>query len=332
MDYTPTIDDGHRIDLDLPTGTEYIAGAIDILDPNFFIDYAEEFNFEKLYMQLEFEKKYSGGAYDYGKCLCTIYGPIETLSIILGREITLQERLELVQLRIAEKDFDPAVGGFTSVGVDVARRWYNRKYPSDPIVTQMINDKAVLKKLFTKNIPLVTSLRANKEFTLDTIDGTMDELNYWNFPGPRYGHCRTRRALRIHDNYYNEYRYKRIADIELCMNNSFESRNCFIFFRESWLSDMGKRYLKAQREGLWNGSNPDTKLIRQDAAAIAVRKNKFIVPASQVWNKLNGTKAITKYEWSAMLNKASGGSWPIYDGDDKNTTITRGEAILSITA
>lgn len=90
--------------------------------------------------------------------------------MILGRELTQEERLELVKERIAQGDFQKDVGGFTSVGVDVARRWYNKKYPSDPITTQLVNENTLLTKLTQKNIPLVTSLRANKEFSLDTKD------------------------------------------------------------------------------------------------------------------------------------------------------------------
>lgn len=100
----------------------------------------------------------------------------------MGREWTQEERLELVKRRTAQGDFDPSIGGFTSVGVDVARRYYNELYPSDPIRTAMVNDMGLLRKLAQKNIPIVTSIRGNRQFTLDQVDGVMDKLDYWNFP------------------------------------------------------------------------------------------------------------------------------------------------------
>lgn len=41
--------------------------------PEFFIEYGKESDFLALYIQLEFEKNYSNGAYNFGKNLCTIY-------------------------------------------------------------------------------------------------------------------------------------------------------------------------------------------------------------------------------------------------------------------
>lgn len=112
----------------------------------------------------------------------------------------------------------------------------------------MVNDQKLLDKLAIKDIPVVTSLKGNKEFSLDTIDGVMDKLNYWNSKSERYGHCRARRGLRVVDNYLREYRYKHPNDLKLCMDKGFESRNVFVYCKESWLSDTGRLYLRATRE------------------------------------------------------------------------------------
>lgn len=45
----------------------------------------------------------------------------------------------------------------------------------------MVNDMELLKKLTQKNIPIVTSLRGNTQFSLDTKDGVMDKLDYWKY-------------------------------------------------------------------------------------------------------------------------------------------------------
>lgn len=88
----------------------------------------------------------------------------------MKREWTREERLEIVKRRSASGDFDPSVGGFTSIGVDIVRRYYNELYPSDPIRTALVNENSLLLKLAQKNIPIMTSLRGNRQFTLDQVD------------------------------------------------------------------------------------------------------------------------------------------------------------------
>lgn len=97
----------HLQNIDQLSGEEYMAGNEELFDSSFFIDFAQETSFEKLYSQLEFK--------EFGKCLCTVYGPMTTFSIIMGREWTKEERLELVKRRTAQGDFDPLAGGFTSI-------------------------------------------------------------------------------------------------------------------------------------------------------------------------------------------------------------------------
>lgn len=115
----------------------------------------------------------------------------------------------------------------------------------------MVNSSDLIRKLAQKKIPIVTSIRGNRQFTLDQVDGTMDTLDYWNYPRT-YGHCRTRRQLEILDNYGKKYRYKTIDDLELVTNKGIESRNVFVFFKESFLSDKGKKYLQGMKDKLWN--------------------------------------------------------------------------------
>lgn len=306
----------HLIDLDAPTGDEYIAWSDDIFSPDFFIEYGEETTFEKLYNQLEFP--------EYGRNLCTGYWPLTTLSIIMGRELTKEERLEIVKARSASGDFDPAIGGFTSIGVDVVRRWYNTKYPSDPIRTAMVNEKELLIKLAQKNIPITTSLRGNRQFTLDQVDGVMDKLDYWNYPWARYGHCRTRRTLTILDNYGKKYRYKNVDDLMLCTDKAFESRNVFIFFKESSLSDKGKRYLQGMKDKLWNWERAWDNITRYECSRMAIKLNP-LVPEKNIWNKKDKDKPATIFEVTTMLSKSS--KVPVYLGTDRNKEVKRWDVI-----
>lgn len=306
----------HLLDIDRPTWDEYIAWADDIFSPDFFVEYWEETDFEKLYSQLEFP--------EYGKNLCTAYNGITCFSIIMKREWTREERLEIVKRRSASWDFDPSVGGFTSIGVDVVRRYYNELYPSDPIRTAMVSDMKLLRKLAQKNIPIMTSLRGNRQFTLDQVDGVMDKLDYWNYPWARYGHARTRRKLEVLDNYLKKYRYKTIDDLELCMNNAFESKNVFIAFKESSLSEKGKRYLQGMKDGLWNGERAGSNISRYEASRMAIRLN-TLVPEKTIWNGKDGQKEASIYEVTLMLSKVS--AIPVYLGADRNKTISRWDTI-----
>lgn len=320
-------DTGHLIDLDNPTGTEFIAWSDALFSADFFIKYGQETTFEQLYMQLEFEKDYSGGKYDFWKCLCTAYWPIYQFSAMMKRAWTLQERLAMVESRVAQGDFEKTVWGFTSIGVDVVRRFTNSlpENKSDPFITAMVNDMALLQKLTQKNIPIVTSLRWNTQFSLDTKDGVMDKLDYWKYSWPRYGHCRARRLLEVPDNYLRKYRYKSWDDIKLCMDNGFESKNVFVAFKASMLSEIGKIYFKGMQAKLWNGENPDTNIIRQDCVAIASR----LWGKPVQWDKKRGTQDASIYEASILLNRANP-KIPVYLGSDRNKTITRGQVIEMI--
>gem|GEM_PF-4444662 len=46
-------------------------------------------------------------------------------------------------------------------------------------MTFFVTDSKLIQKLAQKKIPLVTSVRMNKEYIGDSIDGVMDKLNYW---------------------------------------------------------------------------------------------------------------------------------------------------------
>jgi hypothetical protein len=89
--------------------------------------------------------------------------------MVLGRILTKEERLELVKERYKQPDFQPDFGGFTSVGVDVARRFHNERF-EDKLSTLYITDPKLIRKLAQKNIPLVTSVRMNKEYIQDAQD------------------------------------------------------------------------------------------------------------------------------------------------------------------
>jgi len=316
----------HRLDLDVLSWTEFVAGGEDLFSPDFFVQYAEDTKYDARYNQLEYEAK-------FWRCMCTNYGPMTNLSMIVGRELTKDERYSICEERYSQKDFEREVGGFTSVWVDVNRRWWNRNFPNDPVFSVLINDMNLIRQLAKKNIPLVTSLKLNTQYVADSRDWVMDKLDYWTYSSKRFGHCRTRRSLLNIDNYLNVYRWKSLDDLELVMNNGFESRNCFLFMKESLLSPKGKIYYRAMREWLFNGERTEEFISRYEISRIALRLNAQPwvkkVKENTIWNLANWSLPATIYEVSVMLNRANP-KIPIYLGTDRNNPITRGNTIQYI--
>lgn len=68
----------------------------------------------------------------------------------------------------------------------------------------------------------------------------------------------------------------------LCTDKAFESRNVFIFFKESSLSPKGKRYLQGMKDGLWNGERAGSNITRYEASRMALRLK--TIPENQIWN------------------------------------------------
>jgi len=308
----------HREDIDTLTWEEFYAWGEEVITPEFFINHADENETVFTYKQQEFP--------DYGKSLCTIYWPMTALSIMLGRELTTDERLEMVKRRYTQPDFVPTYGWFTSIGVDVARRWYN-ELNADKFVTFFVTDSKLIQKLAQKKIPLVTSVRMNKEYIGDSIDGVMDKLNYWVTGWTRYGHCRTRYQLEILDHYWRTYKYRNLNEMELVMNNGYEAKSGYIFVRESELSETGKLYLKWMRAKLWNWQRANDAITRFEAFSMASKLNP-LTPTNKIWNWKDKDKKATIFEVTVMLSKTS--KVPVYMWTDRNKEVTRGDVVKMI--
>ena len=104
------------------------------------------------------------------------------------------------------------------------------------------------------------------------------------------------------------------------MNNAFESKNVFVAFKESSLSEKGKRYLQGMKDGLWNGERAGSNISRYEASRMAIRLN-TLVPEKTIWNGKDGQKEASIYEVTLMLSKVS--AIPVYLGADRNKTISR---------
>ena len=146
--------------------------------------------------------------------LCTLYGNLNALATRTGREFTTDERRELCNLRKADKDYKAESGGYTAAGCDTVRRWWNTRYPENPIITFAVEVGSELgKKFFAKNFPVSTSVRINTAYITDTRDGIMNNTTWGKISG---GHCRMRCGMRFHDNYksktWMEYEYPNVEN------------------------------------------------------------------------------------------------------------------------
>lgn len=179
------------------------------------------------------------------------------------------------------------------------RRWWNETHPDDQVVSFMIqNDDAIRQKFFEKAIPMVRGMRGNRAFTVDSIDGVLNSLDYPLYEGERwYGHCTGIQQLTILDNYNRTYKYKSVSDYQAMRKKGIETYNSFVFFFYNQLSDKGKAWVKLMKAGVTNGERPDDNTLRQEMAAMVLRLNPT---ATNFWNKLNGKKNLTRSEFVAM--------------------------------
>lgn len=223
------------------SGDEFVlsGNVSDLIDLGFYTDYEKEVPNSFLYNQNEF-------ADTYGYCLCTIYGPMTSLSLAIGRELTRDERLELVKLRHSAPDFNKNSGGLVSVGVDIARSWWNRNHPDDLITTMMTkNNDTKRLDLLAKNIPITSGYSGNQKYNEDIQDGKLDGVE---FGKPTYGHCITYIGQVADDNYNNRYTMPGRTDFLKLYRNSVLHQQAFVFIRNNTLTDEGKKLIQRMRE------------------------------------------------------------------------------------
>lgn len=316
----------HLLEIDTPTWTEYmmwdVAGYVK--DVDYYFNNAEETPNFIQYNQLELEKKYC-------TTLCTLYGAMASLATRTGYDFSLAEREELIKLRMAESDFDEAIWGYTSRGVDVVRRYWNTHHPENPVVSFSIYaSEDIRKKLFAKDFPIVTSFRGNSAFSKDANDGVVDGTT---FGKTTFGHCRSMMWMTVYDNYkpkeWRRYKYKSIDQFYEVVNNWYERPQSFIFFLEKDLSGDGKKLVDAMKKWLWNGERENDLLTRFEASRIALRISQGKVEEKNIWNGKNIDQPVSKFEFFTMLSRASK-DYTAYLWTDRNKTMTRKQAILSL--
>lgn len=310
----------HLLDIETPSGEEFIAWSVDMFDVNTLIDSAEEKRIHFLYNQNQFASK-------YGFNLCTLYNAITNMSIFLGRRLTDDEIIHLIEERIKIR-FNPAVWWYQTDWTDVVGKWARSLYPEKKIIWMMIdNNSDVRKKLFTKRIPLMTTYRGNQAYNEDTHDGHLDKLSYWV---STYGHAISdfftgnAPSWQRLDNYNNEYTIKSPEDFYTLIANWVQGRYSWVFFSQDQLSQKGQTRLKLMKLKITNGERPDDKM-RRDEVAITIKR---INPeAKGFWNEKNWLNAVTLSELQKMLEV---GTWkkfskPFYTEKTKNNTVTRSQ-------
>jgi hypothetical protein len=111
------------------------------------------------------------------------------------------------------------------------------------------------------------------------------------------------------------------------VKNGFERQVFYAFFLEKELSGDWKKLVDAMRKGWWNGSREKDNLTRFEASAIAFRIWQWKVPQELIWNQKWANDAVSRYEFSVMINRVDNTKC-IYLGTDRNKLLTRKEAIL----
>lgn len=316
----------HLIDIDQQTGFEYRMEDLDgyVSDPAYFFERAAEVMKPIKYSQIEFR--------ELPTTLCTWYGSLNALASRVGKNFSESERREFIKLRMAEKDYSAELGGFTSIWVDVARRWWNTHNPENPIVTFAIDVSSELgKKFFAKNFPVVTSVRGNTAYQKDNRDGTLDATSWGK---TTFWHCRMRIGMTFHDNYivskvWREYKYPSIENYLEASKKWYERPIIYAFFLEKELSWDGKKLVDAMKAKLWNWERENDNLTRFEAFSIANRIGQWKVAELDIWNGKNPDQDVSKFEFFTMLSRVNSKFTP-YLWTDRNKMITRKQAILSL--
>lgn len=94
----------------------------------------------------------------------------------------------------------------------------------------------------------MSSFKGNREYSVDSYDGKLDNIDYWNYKGKTWGHCLTYFQNRKIDNYNREYQFKNIDDYYTLLSHGIEGRSSFAMFRISDLNETGKTYLTAMKK------------------------------------------------------------------------------------
>lgn len=304
----------HLIDIWELRGSEFLAGANSLLqDPDFLIESSITWPVQWIYNQNEF-------ADELGYCNCTVYWFLPRLSDLLKREVTKDERYKICVDRDKIR-FNKLVGGRYVDGADVIVNWHNSLYPEDPLFWVLIDNTDPLReKLFKLGITITSTFQGNKKYNADIKDGFLDVLDYGT---PTYGHCVGYHELTKVDNYLNKYSFRKVDDFYKLLKNWVEGRTSIALFKESQLTDDGKKILRAMKEKLTNWSRLGEFTSRYEASRWAILKNPG-VSESKIWNKKDPGRNVSKYELSLMMQR------PAYTNTDRNQEITRRDAILYI--
>jgi hypothetical protein len=312
----------HLLEIDQLSGEEYCMWDVEwyIPDADYFFERAREVKPIK-YAQNEFK--------DMPTTLCTLYGNLNALATRTGREFTVEERRELCNLRKADKDYHEETGWYTAEWCNTVRRWWNTRYPENPIVTFAIEVNSELgRKFFAKSFPVSTSVRLNSKYSIDARDWKLDATSWGKSSG---GHCRMRCGMKFHDNYkpkeWREYEYPTMERYLESLKNWYERPIMHAFFLENELSTNWQKLVKYMKMKCWSWERENEPITRYEVAQIAKRLAPKI-EEKKLWNWTNPQKEASKYETSVMFNRAIGTE--IYLWTDRNKSLTRKQAILML--
>ena len=134
---------------------------------------------------------------------CTIYSAMTELSYLFDYKFTLCQIEEIWDLMIKEWKLDPDNGAYLSDAVDYVRRWWNEKFPEQPIISYQINyndditQKALIENMRMTQIGYRTSSELYNEIQ------TRGYALLKNYPKVG-GHAVSSWGGNIIDNYINE--------------------------------------------------------------------------------------------------------------------------------
>lgn len=290
--------------------------------------------------QYEFADKYTRG-------LCTIYGPIGAASTTVGRAWTEAERLELAKLRYEAPDFDQENGGgYSAVGVNIMRKWWNEKNPTRKLKTIAVraDSKACLDGL-KAGYRAVWGYRGNKSYGADfQADASLDNAEWGK---STYGHCLSQAMVdgmqSAIDNYAGRQGvggidtniYRLPVWSEMVKNRNVHETVHFFVWEDS-MTDSQRWRFEAKKIGLWNAEREGSSATRYECAIMIERACNIMKTAgitdirSDYWNGQNANLAVKRNEMILMTDRAIGKISPSFTWEDMKAPATRGECAEAV--
>jgi hypothetical protein len=233
-------------------------------------------------------------AWEFGYCLCNLYGPIANISNNISFRPDKDQRYDLCKRRVAKPDFQPKVWGYGCVWIDIVRNYAKLRWHD--VISYIVNTKSqlfwdLLKKWYTLTIWITVW----ETFLTDAQDnGILNQTSFWK---AKFWHFNStieqiNWKFYIQDNYkwvlkYNIYE---VEELKTLIDNGIIFKTAYVFFEK-----------EAKKATIWNGNRPEDNITRFEINTILKR---LTSSNKDFYNLTNPNVSPTLEEAQIMIKRA----------------------------